>query len=139
MLNRGNMLTHDMTAMDAAVEVAEGIPGAVIALGALFRHDATEGLLAIYLLDDMNIRGSQVWAAFSKFYKGDAAKFLHAIERRDQELVKYLNDSASRYGWPWRAVQGGASRSADRITMTDPDPVDPTVIMPTAADIEAIG
>lgn len=42
-------------------------------------------------LDDMNIRGPQIWVAYKDICKGDLEQLVGRIEKRDPELVAAIN------------------------------------------------
>lgn len=89
------------------VLLAEGNPGALRVLMELLQMDG--GLFSILHLDDMNIRGTQIWVAFKDFAKEDMARFVEAIRKRDPELVRVVNEEGARGNHEWLAVTGQAS------------------------------
>ena len=63
--------------------------------------------LLLLHLDDMNIRGKQIWAAYYGFCDGHFEMLRVRIVSRDLNMVNYLNAGP----WPDRAVaRGGAPR-----------------------------
>ncbi len=79
-------------------------------------HQPTKKLLTICAnvepilllhLDDMNLRGLQVWAAYYGHCDGIFERFRVSVVGRDLAMVGYVNQG----DWPHRAVpRGGAPR-----------------------------
>lgn len=92
---------------DVLVTLAEGNPGALRVLMQLLAGDG--GLFDLLHLDDMNIRGTQVWVAFKDFAKEDLAAFRVAIRKRDPEMIRVVNAEGARGNHDWLAVAGQAS------------------------------
>lgn len=81
-------------------EISEGNPGALSVFARLaaefeFDKDDDRNYLCTVIrdLDDMNIRGSQIWIGLQDFAKGDYARLLRAIEIRCPSLVACINAS----------------------------------------------
>lgn len=100
------------TIEDMLVKMWEGIPGAMAAINSLMVGD-NDVVSLLRNLDDMNIRGSQIWRAF-EFYDKDGEKFAQAIRSRNGEMINRLNEEMAYVGGE-KAVEGGASfdRSKD--------------------------
>ncbi len=47
-------------------------------------------------LDDMNMRGDQIWIAFHEYCKNNILKFLDCVQKRDEKMVNYVNNSISK-------------------------------------------
>lgn len=89
--------------------LSEGNPGAVNVLMALLEVEGSAPGLVLWLdLDDMNIRGSQIWQA-SKWAGGDIAKLAVALRDRDPDMVTAINLQSKTEGMQERAVTSGAS------------------------------
>ncbi len=95
------------TVLDILVKMSEGVPGAIVGLTALLKADKTAGMLLLGL-DDMNIRGSQVWEAYKYLYHENAERFADAVSRRDPKMVDFINQELASIGGE-KAVIGGAS------------------------------
>ena len=112
-----NMLPDDPTArekidindtmIETYMKMAEGNPGAMTAMGALTREDPMAFML-ILGLDDMNIRGSQIWQVYKYYCNEDVEKFKEVIHNRDADMVQYINEQNAAEGQE-KAVSGGAS------------------------------
>ena len=86
------------------MKMSEGNPGAATVLAQLFQTDL--GIMSVLSLDDMNIRGSQIWIGYKDYCKQDIDKFKQAIQARDPEMVAVINKES---GSEEQAVTHGAS------------------------------
>lgn len=93
--------------LNLIVKMSEGNPGAIVGLTNLLKADKTGGMLLLGL-DDMNIRGSQVWVAYKDLYHENAEKFAQAVHNRDRKMVDFINQEQASVGEE-KAVTGGAS------------------------------
>lgn len=93
--------------MDMLMLMAEGNPGAVTVLAQLMKAD--EGILLILGLDDMNIRGTQIWIGFKDYCGNDIKKFSKCILERDKGMVEKINQEGLRGNHNHKAVEGGAA------------------------------
>lgn len=89
---------------DILAKMAEGDSNALSVLNELYQFDIFS-IKNIFTLDDMNIRGNQIWVAYNYFNK-DINIFIEAIAKRDKNMVDFLNqemleidsEKAVRYG-----------------------------------------
>lgn len=80
------------TMKDITIKMAEGNPGGLNFMMALVEHLGVEkGVLRILSLDDMNIRGSQIWVGYKDHCGSDIEVFAQAILDRDQDMVDTIN------------------------------------------------
>ena len=83
-------------------QMSEGIIGAIVVMTALI----TEGHpLLIASLDDMNIRGSQIWIGYKDHCGEDIELFIQCIQDRCPNMIKTINDEYLEE----QAVTDGAS------------------------------
>jgi len=119
----------------AIIEMAEGNPGA---LGAMMQCINVQGadefvLTTLLNLDDMNIRGAQIWIAYKDYCaSGDDSVvhsdkhvklFIDCVKKRDLMMVLTVNQAGLK-GWssPYKAVESGASYNhIGRQALTDAD------------------
>lgn len=101
------------TIFDGIYKISEGVPDAIVGITKLVESDEA-GFMLLLDLDDMNIRGSQVWEAYKYLYNEDAKKFAEAVKNRDEKMVNFINEEMASVGGE-KAVTGGASfdRSKD--------------------------
>jgi hypothetical protein len=83
----------NMDVREMIVTMAEGNPGAVTVLIQLVQADPVMGFMDVLHLDDMNMRGPQIWVGFKDHCKQDLAAFQEAIRSRDSALVETVNAS----------------------------------------------
>ena len=85
--------------MNIIMKMSEGNPGAITVLMRLVKGESEtygeDGFMALLCLDDMNIRGGQVWLGFKDHCKEDLEVFAQAIKSRDPEMVKTINARTS--------------------------------------------
>ena len=79
-----------MSSQDVLSIMSEGNPGALMVLGQLLKDPTT--VQYIFGLDDMNIRGGQIWLGFKDVCKQDFTVFMEKIKTRDQGMVDYINN-----------------------------------------------
>lgn len=95
--------------METIVLLSEGNPGAVTVLAQIIKEKGQEGLFVILDLDDMNIRGSQIWIAYSDYCDQDIDKLIQACESRDEQMVELVNKQGRMGNHGHLAVSSGAS------------------------------
>jgi hypothetical protein len=96
-----------------AAKMSEGNPGAIAVLSKLLTDPANFTFLLH--MDDMNIRGCQIWVAYKDWAGGDIEKLKKGLSERDVELVKCVNENS---GIEEIAVVSGASRDRDEDVST---------------------
>lgn len=108
------------TVMDILVQMAEGNPGACTVLAEMIKRDPVVGVMAVIHMDDMNIRGAQIWVAYKNFYCGGKGPtfepsqvdaFIAKVIDRDSEMVRVVNEQS---GLLEKAVTEGASLARDK-------------------------
>lgn len=77
------------SAVDIMVKMSEGNPGAITVLMQLMKEPI--GLMDVLTLDDMGIRGSQIWVGYKDYCKQDIVKFKEAIKVRDTAMIAVIN------------------------------------------------
>lgn len=92
---------------DSIYKMSEGLPGAMVGITELMKADEN-GFMLLLGLDDMNIRGSQIWEAYKYLYHEDGKKFAQAIKGRSKEMINFINEELATVGGE-KAVTGGAS------------------------------
>ena len=95
------------TIFDVIYKMTDGIPGAIVGVTELMKSDEA-GFMLLLGLDDMNIRGSQIWEAYKYLYNEDGKKFAEAVKNRDEKMVQFINEELASTGGE-KAVTGGAS------------------------------
>lgn len=96
--------------MDIVLKLSENNPGAISVLTRIIKEMGDLGVLTILNLDDMNIRGTQIWYGYKDVCGEDLKKFIDCIRNRDREMVDKINEIVDREEpGGYRAVTGGAS------------------------------
>lgn len=89
--------------MGAVATMAEGNPGAAIALSKLVSSE-DDGLMLLLHLDDMNMRGEQVYVAHKEHCAGDMAKMVNFVNGRCRGAERAVQRGASFDSLPGRKV-----------------------------------
>lgn len=96
------------TGMDLLVKMSEGNLGGLSVLVEIMQ-EGTKGFLHILNLDDMNIRGSQIWIGYKYWADQDLEKFIEGIRNRNPEMVALINKEHALDSGTEVAVTSGAS------------------------------
>lgn len=106
--SRPKIEAHD-NLRDIMIKMSQGNPGGLSALIALVKRDEMMGFMRILSLDDMGMRGSQLWVAYKDHCKQDIEAFEKAIDDRDPAMVATVNASRGHSPDTPAAVVSGAS------------------------------
>jgi hypothetical protein len=98
-------LTGEESLQETIAAMAEGNPGAANVVSDLLKLDG--GILNVFYLDDMNIRGSQIWAAYKNYCDFDIKKLSKCILARDENMIKRVNEICAEYGELAKVSVGG--------------------------------
>ena len=110
---RENIKSTD-TVRDMIVTMAEGNPGAITVLMEILKSDKDTGVFNILHMDDMNIRGTQIWIGYKDFCKQDILMFLKYIKERNRSLIDYINATGKLGNHKDMAVPFGGSYPGGR-------------------------
>lgn len=80
------------TTSNIIIKMSEGNPGAITVLMQLLEKNAMEGFRHILDLDDMNIRGTQIWIGYKDYCKNSIENFKKCVSNRDREMVNIINE-----------------------------------------------
>lgn len=97
-------LSDNITAV--IVKMSEGNPGALSVLMQLIQRDDPAATMTVLSLDDMNMRGPQIWVGFKDHCGSDIEVFAKAIQDREEEMIATVNANS---GVEECAVTSGAS------------------------------
>jgi len=100
--------------VDMSVSIAEGNPGAATVIAELLKPEWEDGMMKLLHLDDMNIRGSQIWVGYKDYCGEDINAFREAIAARDPLMIAKINEECYHPdleydGYKEEAVHNGAS------------------------------
>ena len=103
--------------LDILMTMSEGNPGAANVLMELM-NNYSAGFMLILNLDDMNIRGPQIWVAYKDHCNCDIDMFCERIKKRDSTIVDAVNaEMKLDPSFEWLAVTHGASKPGVRSTL----------------------
>lgn len=98
---------HDLRPVIA--QICEGNPGAIrVMMCMLEKFGTIEGFMRILDLNDMNMRGPQIWVAYKEWAGHDLEKLKEGIRQRNEDLVATVNEMCAHRGQ--EAITHGASR-----------------------------
>jgi hypothetical protein len=103
------------TGFDMAVKMSEGNPGALSVITKVLQNDPEMGIFDLLNLDDMNIRGSQIWVAYKDHCGEDLEQFLDKTRSRDAAMVETVNRECGSYSEK-AVTAGGSNRLAPPIS-----------------------
>lgn len=101
------------------VKMSEGNPGAMAILLEITKKDPFYSIFKILNLDDMNIRGTQIYLGYNDYCKGDLDLFLELVDNKDKKLIEAINIAQAKQNGRYKAVSSGASYETKRPTFTD--------------------
>lgn len=101
-----SLLYKDMVAF-----LCEGNPGAINAMIALRSETGSlaKAMLTLIGMDEMNIRGPQIWVMYKYVCGGDVNKMYECVKARDPEAVAHINKEMGN-SYPWIATTSGAAK-----------------------------
>ena len=93
------------TTKDALTLMMEDSAGALSVLEKISTKYPDELIIIMRHLDDMNIRGKQIWVGYS-YCDENIDKFIKAISKRDRDMINKINQECLEN--KHKAVFGGA-------------------------------
>ncbi len=114
-MQKRDEMSDDMSLEQFTVLMAEGNPGAATVMGAILQKQGEGAYMTLLNLDDMNIRGAQIWYGFKDHCRQDIDDFIAAINSRDEAMVKKVNASAKHDNPAHLAVRSGAMSNGRRM------------------------
>ncbi len=92
-------ISLNSTVADIVAIMSEGIPGSInVMMGMIDTYGVERGVLDILRLDDMNIRGTQIWVGFKDHCESDMQIFVGCVRNRDQEMIDKINEECLQPG-----------------------------------------
>lgn len=106
------------SAEDILYKMSEGNPGAISVLSKLIlcyskEIDPSKWINIVMDIDDMNIRGSQIWISYKDHCKEDLEEFIKCCIRRDQKMIDEVNKWCGK-NHEWIAVKNNGSLTRKR-------------------------
>ena len=103
---------------DLVIKISEGNPGAITVISQMI-NDNPASMMNVLSLDDMNMRGSQIWVAYKDYCGESIDLFMESVKKRDTQMVEAVNIVCAKCGVNDKAVQYGASSMKEYPVMTD--------------------
>lgn len=112
-MNRENFSLNE-NIEDILFKMSEGNLGA---LNVLMQIMATSDQFFshLLLLDDMNIRGTQIWLGYKDFSGSDVEVFMKNIETQNADMIICINEEGRNGNHEWKAVKSGALHSREML------------------------
>ena len=101
-------INADDSLREVLIKAAEDNPAAVKVLMKIMRKLSYEGFSVILQMDDMNIRGAQIFVGYKYHCRGNLEHFIECIKNRDTNMLETINDEGLKGRYPHKAVAGGA-------------------------------
>lgn len=98
-------ISFDITIQEMMVQMCEGNPGGLSVIIEIMKRRPDDGVILLCHLDDMNIRGSQIWVGFKYYCGQDLDKFIGCIVSRNEEMIAKINEMMHEQGFEWKATQ----------------------------------
>ncbi len=116
MTEKRKQIGLDMSVKDVLLLMGEGNPGGLTVLMKLLENEEDAGLFRILALDDMNIRGTQIWCAFKYHCNQDIKQLVECLtdSKKRVKMIDVVNKLGKEGNHNWKAVEFGASNSEDR-------------------------
>lgn len=102
---------------DVLMKMAEGNPGAITVMMNIMKIAGQDGVFYLLHLDDMNIRGTQIWIGYKDYCGEDINKFIECIKGRDKKMVDCINKQGRMGNHEYMAVQHGGSNPGGRLLL----------------------
>ena len=77
---------NDSFYVGVVVKISEGNPGALSVITKMINGDPAS-MMNILSLDDMNLRGSQIWVAYKDYCGESIELFMDCVKKRDAQIV----------------------------------------------------
>jgi hypothetical protein len=110
----------DHSLMDLIILMGEGNMGGM-SVATKLAYTGEDGCFLLLHLDDMNIRGTQLWIAFKDVCHENMEDFIRYIKDRNTQMIDIVNEVGLVNDCLWKAVQGGASTKGKRERFTKMD------------------
>lgn len=101
-------INADDSLREVIIKAAEDNPAAVKVLMRIMRKLGYEGISVILQMDDMNMRGAQIFVGYKYHCRGNLDHFIECIKNRDVKMLETINKEGLKGRYPHKAVVGGA-------------------------------
>jgi hypothetical protein len=89
----------------------EGNPGALRVMCEVAQKQNNQTITLNFLLnlDDMNMRGAQIYVAWNDFCKNDHNRFIECVTNRDEKMIEAVNTEGKIKSYKHKAVKNSGS------------------------------
>jgi len=112
-------ITLNEPIMDLLMTMSEGNPGGLTVMMKMIDKGYSNGLISIFHLDDMNIRGTQIWIGYKDYCGEDIDKFIECVNNHDENMIDKINEEGMKGNHEHKAVKQGASFLGKREFLKD--------------------
>jgi len=85
-------ITFGESVPELIMKMAEGNPGAARVMMDMIEHDEGRALSAIMHLDDMNMRGEQIWVGYKDYCGQNIEDFIKCAIDHDDTMIEKVNE-----------------------------------------------
>jgi hypothetical protein len=100
----------DDSLREVTLKMAEDNPSAMRVLMKILGKFGYGGLSLILQMDDMNIRGKQIWVGYRYHCDADIDQFVRCIRDRDPEMIETINREGRKGMYPHKASRVSGKR-----------------------------
>jgi hypothetical protein len=100
----------DDSLREVLLKMAEDNPSAMRVLLKILGKTGPGGLSLILQLDDMNIRGKQLWVGYRYHCDADLDRFVQCVKERDPEMIETINREGRKGLYPHEASRLSGQR-----------------------------
>lgn len=112
-MQRQEILPTD-TPFDIITKMSEGVPGASVLLSSAVKNDM-RGWFLVMELDNMNMRGSQIWLAYKDYCGENIELFWDCVKNHDAKMIDAVNIESAKCGQKDKAIQVGGSSHKENL------------------------
>lgn len=100
----------DDSLREVMLKMAEDNPSAMRVLMKILGKFGYGGLSLILQMDDMNIRGKQIWVGYRYHCDADISQFIRCIRERDPQMIETINREGRKGMYPHEASRISGKR-----------------------------
>ena len=89
--------------------MSEGNMGATTVIMQMFEKLGDDAVEMMLHLDDMNIRGTQIWIGYKDCCGQNIDKFIKCVKERDIKMIEKINEEGHMGNHVHKAVKSGGS------------------------------
>lgn len=101
-------INSDDSLREVLLKMSEENPSAMRVMLKIIERLGNSGFSFLLQLDDMNIRGMQIFVGYKYHCGGDLDQFIKCVQEGDPRMVETINKEGRKGRYPHRAVTRGA-------------------------------